>query len=981
MKIVLLFIASFFSVIATSQTHSDSLLFQKNRSRKDTSQVLSLIALYEKLKYDEPEEAANHAWEALKLASNLNFKRGVVESQLVIGSFLDTRSNYDSALHVFEQALTLSERMKYRKGIMEALLGIGKTLRNVSKWDEAIPPLLRCIEMADLNMGDSIIVATSYNHLGNIYSDQNQFEKALDYYHKCLALLPDTDRAKAVVTLNIGLIHFRFGDLNKALEYYLECLKVAESLKEKLIIAHCYQKLGMVKRSLDEYDEAKRYYNLAIQQFELINDRSMVAYLHSNIANVYSDQEDYGQAIEQLLPSLQIQKEISDLVGQCYTLVNIGTNYMKIKEYQKAEQYLLLAQQLSSEVGVELISKDAAMRLSELFAEQRNFEKAFEYHVAFKILEDSIFNETRSNQIAEMEAKYETVQKEKEIDLLNAENQIAQLKIEKQSSLRNYLIGIACFMILLTLLIINRYRLQAKSNRELKELDKLKTNLFTNISHELRTPLTLIISPVNQLLKEARSAESQQELHLIKNNAKRLLELINQILDLSKLDAGKLSLTVSHGDINQSVRNTASSFESLANQKGIDFKIKTSSESIRMYFDHDKLQKIITNLLSNAFKFTPEGGAIQITSSVKSNSFELIIEDTGPGIPKEQQHRLFDRFYQLEQDDLNHLGTGVGLALTEELVELHHGKIIFNRTIDEKSEFTVSLPIQDKFYAKDKILNPEVVTNDSDTLHIPTENFNELNQPKEDLPIALVVEDNDDLRTHIRSLLQKEYEVHISKDGEEGIKKAFEVIPDIIVSDLMMPKTDGMELCEKIKTDERSNHIPIILLTAKADKKSKLEGLNIGADDYLTKPFDAEELTVRMNNLIEQRLKLRERFSSKITVQPSQISIDPPEELFIKKAIEIVEENISNVEFNVEAFQLEIGMSRMQLHRKLKATTNYSSSEFIRTLRLQRAAQLLSNEGINVAQAAYQSGFNSLSYFNQCFKEKFGVSPSKYTNK
>lgn len=979
MKTVFILVASVFSGIAYGQTSPDSLLTHEGSSAGDTSQVFNLISLSEKLKYDEPKQASNYAKEALELASSLNFERGIVEGQLAVGSFLEMRSSYDSALMFFEKALLLSENLKYKKGIIEALLGKGKTLRNVSKWDDAIHALLRCSEMLDLNQGDSIPAATTYNHLGNIYSDQNQFEEALNYYQKCIALLKDTERTKAVATLNIGLIHFRFGDLSKALEYYQKCLKSAELLNEKLIIAHCYQKIGMVKRSLDEYDEAKKYYNLAIKQFELINDRSMVAYLHSNIANIYSDQEDHSQAIEQLIPCLQIQEEIGDLVGQCYTLANIGTNYMKMGKYPKAEQYLLRAQQLSSEVGVELINKDAAMRLSELYAKQEKFKKAYEYHVVFKTLEDSIFNETRSNQIAEMEAKFQNIQKEKEIALLNAENEIALLKLEEQKSLRNSLIAIVTVILILSFVLFNQNKVRAKANKKLKELDQLKTNFFTNISHEFRTPLTLILSPVEKILHQDKFHDNREDLTLIEKNANRLLELINQLLDLAKLDSGKLSLKLREGNITHELKNIASSFESLAIQYSIDFRVEIHNESIKMFFDSDKLQKIISNLLSNAFKYTPEKGLVQMISNISSTHYIIAIKDTGPGIPKEQQDQIFQRFHQLDQSTRNKYdGTGIGLALTKELVELHHGTLEVRSLEGNGSEFTVSLPINEKRYNKHQVI-PSIKAHPY--LKIQEEEDTEeaiILDEREGTPIVLVVEDNDDLRSHIRSLLCDKYVVNESKDGEDGLKKALEVVPDIIISDLMMPKMDGVELCSQLKQNEQTSHIPIILLTAKADLDSKLEGLQMGADDYLTKPFDLDELMIRVRNLIEIRVQLRERFTKKIVLEPTKIDVSSPDEVFIKKAIAIVDDNITNMEFNVESFQKEIGMSRMQLHRKLRALTNHSSSEFIRTLRLQRAAQLLSENGMNVAEAAYASGFNSLSYFNQCFKEKFGVNPSKY---
>ncbi len=949
----------------------------------DTAQVLDLISQYEELKYDEPDEAANHLKQALKLALDVSFEKGIIKSKLALGSMLETTSHYDSALSYFEQTLELAQEINYRKGVLDALAGKGKTLRSMTRWDEAIHTLKQCIELADVTQGDSSVVAQCYNHLGNIYLDQHHFEKALDNYQRSLALTEGVGRMNAILNLNIGLVHFRLNDFDKALSYFMECLKIAQSLNDEFVVAHTYQRIGLIKKNTNAYDEARKYYNLAIEKFQEINDRSMVAYLFENIGNIYFEQENYAEALDYYEKSLKIQNEINDKVGLCYTLIDLGTVLFKLKEYQKAENYLLQARELSTEIGVQLIRRDAAMRLSELFAEQKNFKKAYLYQVELKQLDDTIFNENKSSQIAEMETKYQSEQKEKEISLLNAENQIAQLKIEKQNNIRNYLIVIALIMLLMIALVYNRYQIKVRANGKLKELDQLKTNFFTNISHEFRTPLTLILSPVDRMISEVDSEKNLKDLGLIRKNAHRLLELINQLLDLSKLEVGKLELKVSKSDINQEIRSIAASFESMAVQKGIDYKVNVSEDTCIMYLDTDKVQKIISNLLSNAFKFSDENDSVTIGTFPENKSYVISVKDSGSGISDEDQKRLFHRFSQLSQDEKNlHKGTGIGLALAKELVELHHGTIELYSELGKGSEFTIRLPMDDKQYIHDELLVQTEIIHEYKKSPLPTIQVSSINEPQKEkgLPIVLVVEDNKDLRLHISSILDHTYEIHEAENGKLGLEKALKLIPDVIVSDLMMPELDGKALCDSIKSDEKTSHIPVILLTAKADLESKLESLEKGADDYLTKPFDAKELEVRIQNLIEQRAKLRAKYSEKVTIEPSKVEVEPPEETFIRKAISIVDINISNADFNVELFQKEMGMSRMQLHRKLKALTNHSTSEFVRIIRLERAAALLKVNGVNVAEAAYQSGFNSLSYFNQCFKEKYGVSPSKYAS-
>lgn len=952
------------------------------QSDQDTSRVRILLDKYESLKYDNQVEAENQVRKALALAKSLAYDQGIVDSQLAIGAMLEMQSSYDSALIYFEQAYKEAKQFGYKKGLIRSLIGQGKTYRSISEWDKAIPPLKQALEILQLGEGDSSMLATCYNHLGNIYSDQHQFEEALNYYQKCIELLDDNDRTKAIATLNIGLIHFRLQNFEQALEYYDRSLQVAEQMEERLIIAHCYHKMGMVKRNQEDYEDARRYYGLAIDQFKLINDRSMVALLYSNIGNIHFDHQQYRRAIDQYELSLAIQEEINDQVSQCYTLIGLGVAYGYLDEKQKAEAYLLRARNLSSTIGVDLIQRDAAMRLSEFYANNNNFRKAYDFQVELKQLDDSIFNETKANQIAELEAKFQNEQKSKEINLLNAENRITQLELEKQTNFRNYLIIVALIILILAIAIYKQSQTRARANKKLKELDQLKSQFFTNISHEFRTPLTLIKSPLEQMLSEKGDSEGKDKLELAHRNTLKLLGLINEILDLSKLDAGKLKLQVSKGDINQFASNVIASFGSYADQRKVKFEYHLDSNSKPVPFDAQTLHKVYTNLLSNAFKFTPEGGQVRVHTEMDNEYFRFSVSDTGSGIPAESLSSIFKRFHQLESNKKQGSeGSGIGLALVKELTELHHGSIDVESTMGKGSTFTVTIPVSERIYHGIETIPSGLAPDDISTESADTGKENSVRHAIEEdgsKPIVLVVEDHAELRAHIGDTLRDDYQVIEAIDGEDGLNKAVEAIPDLIITDLMMPNKDGIELSKGVRADVRTDHIPMILLTARADQDSKLEGLRTGVDDYLTKPFETEELKIRVQNLIAQRNRLRERFSSTIKLAPANVSIVPPDEVFIKKAMAIVEENMANVDFTVEQFQREIGMSRMQLHRKLKALTNHSTSGFIRMLRLQHAAELLTVNGIQVAEAAYRSGFSSLSYFTQCFKEKFGVNPSKY---
>ncbi|MFY0602109.1 MAG: tetratricopeptide repeat protein [Cyclobacteriaceae bacterium] len=972
MKMIITFVAFIFWISANAQDKMDSLVLQLRHMKDDTNKVVSLIALHEKLKNDQPDMAAEYIEEALELSNTIAFQKGITESQIAIGAMHETHGDYDSALYFAEQAVLVSEKIENKKTLIEALTLKGKVLRSMSKWDEAIKQHLSCIELAK---GDSGIMANSYNHIGSIYSDLHQLNTSLEYYQRCLSLLQGITRIKTVVIMNIGFVHYRLRNLDEANRYFLESVDMAESLDDKFIIAHGYQKVGLIKRKIGELDDAIKYYNLSIKQFEKINDQSMMAYLHQNIGNVFSDKKDYTTAIERFKLSLAIQVKIDDLTGQCYTLESIGTCYKKLGRYKESERYLLEAIDLSTKVGVQLIHMDATESLSELYAKQGRFEKAYAYRLEFQSIKDSIFNETKSSQIAEMETKYQTAEKVKEIELLNSQRQINELQLSKRDIQRNILIIAVLAVLILTFFLYKMYRIKAKSSVKLAELDQAKTNFFTNISHEFRTPLTLILGPLDQMIKRERDPEQIKVYQVMHKNASRLQELINQLLDLSKLDSGNMTLRVQKADINNFISAQCHSFDSLAEQKRIQYTISVSQKELLTKFDRDKVQKMVYNLLSNAFKFTPEQGEISLNAFLENEMYVISIRDSGKGITDDQLTEIFNRFHQVSETHDNQ-GSGVGLALTKELVELHHGEIKVSSQPGQGSEFKVFLPIEDAIYEKEE----ELVVEEEPLEMLPLKAIEyEESEPKSGLPIILVVDDNQDIRKFIRGIFEKEFTVIEAQDGKEGLEQAKCNVPDLIVSDVMMPGMDGMEFCSKIKSDELTSHVPVILLTAKAGFESKLEGLKTGADDYLVKPFEEAEFKVRIENLLTQRNQLRKRYSKMITLEPSEVEVSNPDEAFILKAQQIVEYNIPNFDFTVEQFQKEIGMSRMQLHRKLKALVNCSASEFIRDQRLQRAAQLLKNEGVNVSEVAYQSGFGNLSYFAKCFKEKFGKTPSQFS--
>jgi signal transduction histidine kinase/DNA-binding NarL/FixJ family response regulator len=569
--------------------------------------------------------------------------------------------------------------------------------------------------------------------------------------------------------------------------------------------------------------------------------------------------------------------------------------------------------------------------------------------------------------------------------------------------------------------LLHKLALEHVQTEKLEELDRMKSRFFANISHEFRTPLTLILGPIEKLKSYIKDKEPKEDLNMMHRNARRLQNLINQLLSLSKLESGKMKLQSQEVNIISLVNRYVQSFESLAKQKKIEFKFNSSETKIPLFVDKDKIEKILYNLLSNAFKFTEEGGRIEVSvtpinppsrgdkAESKISPLEggrgvnITISDTGRGIPQEKLPHVFDRFYQVDDNyTKDQEGSGIGLALTKELVEIHHGIITVESQLEKGTTFTVLLPLGKEHLKTEEIVvhkdsfgepaSAEASADKSVDREDPPEQIAELQAhetpiddyaEKEDTkPLLLIIEDNDDLRSYIRSYLTDDYQISEAIDGEMGLQKAIEKIPNLVISDVMMPKMDGMELCRRLKTDERTCHIPVILLTAKAAMEDKLEGLETGADDFLTKPFDPQELVIRIRNLIQQRRKLQKIFARNISSigQLTDSSISSMDKKFMKKSVEVVEENLLDADFNVEQLGQEMNMSRMQLHRKLRALVDQSAGEFIRTIRLNRAAILLKEKTANIAEIAYDVGFNNPSYFSECFRKQFGKLPSEYSD-
>lgn len=551
-----------------------------------------------------------------------------------------------------------------------------------------------------------------------------------------------------------------------------------------------------------------------------------------------------------------------------------------------------------------------------------------------------------------------------------------------------YAVGLVIVLFLARYRMLKRERekfhLQQIENEVAKneEINNMKFRFFTNVSHELRTPLTLIISPLEGMLKETTDELQSTRLQLMYRNAQRLLHLVNQLLDFRKGEMSTHQLSLSEGDIISYVHSVCNSFLLMADKKHIQFSFFSGIDTFSMAFDADKVGKIVMNLLSNAFKFTPEGGRVTVMIEHVAGTpdiLEIKIADTGIGISDVDKEHIFERFYQAGHKGVEETtGNGIGLSLVRDFVTLHEGEVKVFDNIGMGSVFVIQFPVK---HVETQVQLPEetgMPAGDEEDKEMKEEAREEME--RKNFPLLLIVDDNEDFRIFMRYSLELQYRVKLAVNGKEAWEMMQEELPDLVISDVMMPQMDGNELCRLIKQDKRTAHIPVILLTARQNTEEKLEGLQTGADDYVTKPFNMTILVLRIRKLIELS-RYHRVTQGMIDPAPSEIVITSLDEKLIEKAIKYVEDNMSRTELSVEELSRELGMSRVHLYKKLLQITGKTPIEFIRVIRLKRAAQLLRESQLHVSEVAFEVGFNNPKYFSRYFKDEFGVLPSVYQEK
>ncbi len=984
------------------------------------------------------------------------------------------RDDPDSSISIAQHTINYSEQANYIKGKGDGYFNLGMAYAFSDSLKLSTINFLNALRVyEDLDPINEL--AETYLELALLNWTAGRYNKALEYCRQALNVYKKVSNPKGEAYAAYTLSHFfNYGvthQYDSAMYYLDHTLKILDQHPNPKLLFMAYQNYGNSycykwyenKDSADFLDKGLEWF---FKAYEVMKDRYDssettsvgLSSILSNIGFTYIDTDeeenimkgyDYlrqaKNIIEHVNPDHGVliliygnmamdkkmkgeHKEAVELYLKAIDIADKGLDNFSFKEYESPfraynTQFFLRYNKYLAHIG-----------LYRLFFQEGDYQHALEQYKLKEKIRFKISKGENRNLVAILEADSENEKINNTISLLENQKALQDIKIRQSRIILFSLTGFVLLMVLVILYYIRQRKIRFAYKEQklrhdldikrveadkLKELDHTKSKFFANVSHEFRTPLTLILGPLKNALATDLKDQTRNEIQTAVRYAGKLRILINNLLDISKLESGKMQLQVCETDIVNLLNNYIQSFESLAKQKNISLTFTAENKKINAWIDREKFEQIMNNLLSNAFKFTGDGGSItlqvarsktqdarlrtqdpghasRVTRHKLQDAVIISVIDTGSGIDKDRLPYIFDRFYRAEESIRNHAeGTGVGLTLARELVKMHHGRISVESEVGKGTTFTVILPLGKDHLREDEISGKEVIETSRPTsvagqppaLSSPemVEKVSEGLRQKTGNPLLLIVEDNADMRIYIREYFEEEYRILEAVDGLDGFEKVISTIPDIIISDVMMPGMDGNEFCRKVKSDERTCHIPVILLTARASSEDKIEGLETGADDYLAKPFDKKELGVRVKNLVMQRQRLREKFIADFwnekripTLMIPSSGLSDMDKKFLKRSLDVINKHLSEPDFNVNSFSKEMAMSRQALHRKIRALIGQSASEFLRFVRLNKAAEMLVHKSGTVSEIAYDVGFSSQSYFTRSFRKLFGQSPSTY---
>lgn len=918
----------------------------------------------------------------IQVATSLTNGKEKIDTWILIANIYN-ETNPDKSVLYCDSIIQLSEEIRYHRGKNSAIGIKGNILHRRGQNIEALSLAKEGLELAVMEKDTSMIILRE-NLLGMIYSDLELYDLSSTHLLQC-ALLSEKEGSiskAAIAYYNLGTVFFDMDDNSNARKYVSLAIELLESVDD--YSKHC-PLIDALASLTEDPEEARQLYLDAKRYCEENDTPYFLTTIYNSLGVNAKNKGNYEEALKNYHFSLQYARRFEVREYEIHALTNLGEAFLEMEQLDSALFYIQKGEALAFESNYQESLQKIYQHLGDIYTEQGNFELANSYNIKAFDVRDSLYSSQVEQQIQINAEQFQLERKERQI----AEQ---ELEISRQQNARNRMLIIG---ILLLTAITSAYQWylrrqqiqkqkaelayaqqQAEADR-LRELDELKTNFFTNISHELRTPLTLILSPLADLQNSIKAIPIREKLSVIKTNAQRLLGLVNEIMDLAKVEAGKLELQRSKVNLEEFVKRNVFSFESLAQIRRIQLELDYMPGTVTVMVDRDKLEKIIQNLLSNAIKYTKAGGKVSVRVNREADDFIFEVEDTGQGIATENLSRVFERFYQAKQGSLQG-GTGVGLALSRELAELMQGALTVKSEIGEGSTFTLSVPLHVVEANQEGELAGVVELADDDVGEAKKSSsavFAPIAIAGEK-PRLLIVEDNPDMGKYLVQVLSEYYQCVLASDGEEALKQLRNSRFDCITSDVMMPNMDGFELRAAINQNQDWKQIPFLLLTARNLEDDKIQGFQLGIDDYVTKPFSTRELQARIHNLIVNKLE-REAFAKKEKEAPEEERLSV-EQQFLAQAETVVIENISNPQFGVEDLARGVNYSSKQLGRLLKKHTGLTSVNFILEVRLQKARELLERRlCATVLEAQVEVGISSNSYFTKKFTERFGKNPSE----
>ena len=880
-----------------------------------------------------------------------------------------------------QEAVKLAEKMNQPAMIMKAKYELSKSRSGEGKWAEAIKLLDEALLLA-IEENDSLMQARALMGKGLNYEPLSDYESSLQYHYEALAIyeaLGDQFRI-GIVRSNIGMTLLQLNRNTEALSEFQEAYRISEIEKDTEGIMVNTLNIGVVYQRLAQYDQATEAFQKSLVIAKAMGSWYDIALLTANLGTTAHDQKKFDEARILLERACFLKDSLGYDHNLPHTLNSLAETYFALGQYNNAISKANEAARLATQYKKPDQLSESHQILSDVYAAKKNYPLAYDHLARYKQLSDSVFTAESDKTISNLRIQYETTLKENKIVELNAKN-------KRVKTTQLIYLGAGCLVLITGCSLI--YALYIRRTRDKKimakemELHHLQNQFFANISHEFRTPLTLILGPLHNLRRQFKGAAEDGVLLLIQKNAERLLMLINQILDLTKFDMKVLELKKELVNFTRMARGVCSSFDSLAQNRKINYSYSIPDDLV-VEADQRRMEIVLMNLLSNAFKFTPDNGSISVSSMIheKDKTLQITVSDSGAGITAENIPKIFDRYYHDDRDAHSDFeGVGIGLALSKQIVDMHGGKISVESKIKEGSSFTITLPtistteIPAAEQVDEKIsVNASLIT----PMFEAHETVDPINGEK---PIILLVEDRMDMREYILSLLRPHYQVEEAANAAVGWNKALDLVPDIIISDVMMPGKSGLEFCAELKADRRTSHIPVLLLTAMSSPEDRISGLETEADVYLTKPFIPQELELILHNLVVSRKKIRAFYSTHQRIEPSVMASNSIDQQFLEEFIAHLESHYAEESFSVEQLADLLNLSRSQLHRKLIALTGQPPNKLIRTFRLKKAYDQVSVHAATISEIAFGVGFGSPAYFTKCFVEEFGVTPGEVMNR